>query len=119
MERQKRAWNMKKIVQMSAGLVLLLVCVCNVMFDLHAHALEGELAPRFQMKDETVRVGYFEQCSFIERENGKYSGYAVEYLEKIAKVKAKAPISVGDVLIEDLLGTGVQVVSTCNVQAEK
>lgn len=33
---------------------------------------------------KTVRVGYFEQCGFIEENNGSYSGYAVDYLEKIA-----------------------------------
>ena len=35
-------------------------------------------------EEKTVRVGYFEQCGFIEKQNGSYSGYAVEYLEKIA-----------------------------------
>ncbi len=33
----------------------------------------------------------------------------------IANVKAEAPIRVGDVILHDILGTGVDVVSTCNV----
>lgn len=32
-----------------------------------------------------LKVGYFTQCGFIEKVNGKMTGYAVEYLEEIAK----------------------------------
>ncbi|MBE5952224.1 MAG: EAL domain-containing protein [Lachnospiraceae bacterium] len=34
--------------------------------------------------ERVIRVGYFRQCGFIEEKKGTFSGYAVEYLEKIA-----------------------------------
>lgn len=34
--------------------------------------------------ERVIRVGYFKQCGFLEEKKGTYSGYAVDYLEKIA-----------------------------------
>lgn len=35
-------------------------------------------------EEQVIRVGFFRQCGFIEEKKGNYSGYAVEYLEKIS-----------------------------------
>ena len=36
-------------------------------------------------------------------------------MEEIKKVSVKAPISIGDVVIKDVLGTGVDIVATKNI----
>ena len=36
-------------------------------------------------------------------------------MEEIMKVSAKAPIKIGDVVIKDVLGTGVDIVATKNI----
>ena len=36
-------------------------------------------------------------------------------MEEIMKVSVKAPINVGDVIIKDVLGTGVDIVATKNI----
>ena len=35
-------------------------------------------------KEDTVRVGYIEQCGFMEETNGVFEGYGVEYLNEIS-----------------------------------
>lgn len=37
-------------------------------------------------------------------------------VKEIAKVKINAPVSVGDVVMQNILETGVDVVATCNVK---
>lgn len=37
-------------------------------------------------------------------------------MEEINKVTIKAPVKIGDVVIKDVLGTGVDIVATRNVQ---
>lgn len=35
-------------------------------------------------KENVIRVGYIDQCSFLNEANGEYGGYAVDYLGEIA-----------------------------------
>ena len=35
-------------------------------------------------RENVIKVGYIDQCSFLHEENGEYRGYAVEYLEEIS-----------------------------------
>ena len=37
-------------------------------------------------------------------------------MEEIEKVSVKAPIKIGDVIIKDVLGTGVDIVATKNIE---
>ena len=37
-------------------------------------------------------------------------------MEEIEKVEVKAPIKIGDVIIKDVLGTGVDIVATKNIE---
>jgi CxxC motif-containing protein len=37
-------------------------------------------------------------------------------MEEIEKVEVKAPINIGDVIIKDVLGTGVDIVATKNIE---
>ena len=38
-----------------------------------------------EASEKTIKVGYIEQGNFIENNYGTYSGYGVEYLDKIAE----------------------------------
>ena len=38
-----------------------------------------------------------------------------DIMEEINKVKVKAPIKIGDVIIENVLGTGINIVATKNI----
>lgn len=42
-----------------------------------------------------------------------------EAVLELCKVRVKAPVNVGDVVYKDLLATGVDVVSTCEIKAVK
>lgn len=37
-------------------------------------------------------------------------------VREIAKIKINAPVKVGDIVLQNILGTGVDVVATCNVK---
>ena len=37
-------------------------------------------------EENVIKVGYIEQGNFIENNHGNYSGYGVEYLEKITEI---------------------------------
>ncbi len=56
---------------------------CGVLLALVLGMLPA-LSARAEDEEKIIRVGYFEQCGFIEEKNGIYSGYAIDYLEKIA-----------------------------------
>lgn len=76
-------------------------------------------APERILTSSVAVVGGTFRLASVKTQKPIPKALLIDAVKEIAKVKAKAPISVGDVLIEDLAGTGVQVVSTCNVQAEK
>ena len=76
-------------------------------------------APERILTSSVAVVGGVFRLASVKTQKPIPKAMLIDAVKEIAKVKATAPISVGDVLIEDLLGTGVQVVSTCNVAAEK
>ena len=39
-----------------------------------------------------------------------------EIMEELDKIKVNAPIKIGDIIIENVLGTGVNVISTKNIE---
>lgn len=44
-------------------------------------------------------------------------GLNVKCMEELAKVTVKAPIKMGDIILKDVLGTGVDVVASRNIEA--
>lgn len=48
----------------------------------------------------------------VKTENAIPKGKIFEILQEIKKVEVNAPIHIGDILIKDVLGTGVNVVAT-------
>ncbi|MBE5818129.1 MAG: DUF1667 domain-containing protein [Clostridiales bacterium] len=76
-------------------------------------------APERILTSSVAVVGGAFRLASVKTQKPIPKALLIDAVKEIAKVKVKAPISVGDVLLEDLAGTGVQVVSTCNVQAEK
>lgn len=53
----------------------------------------------------------------VKTEHDIPKGKIMEIMEEIHKTTAKAPISIGDVVIKDCAGTGVNIVATRNVEA--
>ncbi|MGN0542746.1 MAG: DUF1667 domain-containing protein [Acutalibacteraceae bacterium] len=45
-------------------------------------------------------------------------GKIMDCMKEIAKVEAKAPVKLGDVLISDILGTGIDIVATNHCPAK-
>ncbi len=35
-------------------------------------------------QEKVIKVGYFDKCCVVQEGTGEYSGYIVDYLEKIA-----------------------------------
>lgn len=73
--RKRMEMSRKRMCRTWVSLGLLMVLALAILPAVSAKA---------EPESETVRVGYFEQCGFIEEEKGEYSGYAVDYLEKIS-----------------------------------
>lgn len=46
-------------------------------------------------------------------------GLIMECMRELKKVKAKAPIKIGDVIVKNILNTGADIVATGNVEALK
>ncbi|MDO4593796.1 MAG: DUF1667 domain-containing protein [Tissierellia bacterium] len=79
----------------------------------------GEIYAKKEVKDPRRMV-----CSTVRLIGGKYNtvpvktksdipkGKIFEVMKEINNAEAKAPVHIGDILIEDLAGTGVSLVST-------
>lgn len=52
----------------------------------------------------------------VKTENSIPKGMIFDVLEVIKKVEVNAPIHIGDVLIKNVLGTGVNIVATKEIQ---
>lgn len=52
----------------------------------------------------------------VKTNNPIPKGLNFKCMEEINKVTIKAPVKIGDVVIKDVLGTGVDIVATRNVQ---
>lgn len=66
----------------------------------------------------TVAVydGYSRLCS-VKTADGIPKNVVLKAMNEINNVKLKAPVQIGDIAIENLLGTGVDVIVTSEVQA--
>ncbi len=60
-------------------------------------------------KDE--KTGIFEMVS-VKTESAVPKGLIFQVLSEIKKVKLKAPVEVGDVILKNVSGTGIDVVAT-------
>jgi len=76
MRKQRRKLKIS-IVRSFMVVTFLLFCIFLVP------TMGNAAEEREEKKEQIIRVGYFEQCGFIEENGGIYSGYAVDYLEKI------------------------------------
>ena len=53
----------------------------------------------------------------VKTEHDIPKGKIMDIMAEIHRTKAKAPVAIGDVVIEDCAGTGVNIVATRNVEA--
>jgi len=112
-----------------------LICIvcpkgCHLKVDVEAKSVTGNGCPRgveYGINEVTNPVRVI--TSTVKVENGELAvvpvktnkstpkGLNFECMEEINKVVAIAPVKIGDVIIENVLGTGVDVVVTRNVKA--
>lgn len=112
-----------------------LICIscpngCHLKVDAEANKVTGNKCPRgveYGINEVTHPVRVI--TSTVKVKNGHIPVVPVKTktaipkelnfkcMEEIDKVTFKAPIKIGDVVIENVLGTGVDVVATRNVKA--
>ena len=64
----------------------------------------------------SVRVNNREDCLVsIKTDNPVPKGMIMQVMEEINKVSVKAPTHIGDIVIENVLGLGVNIVITKNI----
>ena len=104
-------------------------CPMTVTMDGEAITVKGNTCPRgdaYARKEvtnptrivtSTVRVagGELEMVSVKTKEDIP-KGKIFDCMEEIRKVTVKAPVSIGDIVIENCAGTGVPVIATKNVR---
>lgn len=112
-----------------------LICItcpkgCHLKVDVEANKVTGNTCPRgaeYGINEVTHPVRVI--TSTVKVENGELAVVPVKTnksipkelnfkcMEEINKVVMIAPVKIGDVVIENVLGTGVDVVVTRNVKA--
>lgn len=98
---------------------------CNLSIDLNSLEVTGNKCPRGEVyaKEElinpkrvitsTVKIeGGIHRRVPVKTEDSIPKSLNFKCMEEIAKVQLKSPVKVGDIVIENLLGTGVNVVVT-------
>lgn len=77
---------------------------------------EQEMIDPRRIITTTVRVeGGMLNLLTVKTENAVPKGKIFDIMKEIDKVVVKAPVKVGDVIIEDLLGTGIRLLATRNM----
>ena len=78
---------------------------------------EEVLDPRRTITSTMKVEGGDSEVVSVKTKDAIPKGSMFDCMEEINAVKVKAPVAIGDVLIEDVAGTGVSVVATKNVKA--
>jgi CxxC motif-containing protein len=111
-----------------------LICItcpkgCHLIVDAEANKVTGNSCPRgieYGINEVTHPVRVI--TSTVKVKNGQISVVPVKTktaiskelnlkcMEEINKIVIEAPIKIGDVMIENVLGTGVDIVATRNVK---
>lgn len=77
---------------------------------------EKEVTNPMRIVTSTVRVSDGERESVSCKTKGEVpKGKIFEVVKELKNVVIKAPVKIGDVLVEDVAGTGVAIVATANV----
>ena len=78
---------------------------------------KAELTHPVRMVTSTVVVKAKSECRLpVKTKEPIPKELIFKVMEEIDKVKVKAPISIGDVVIKNILGTGVDIVATKNIK---
>lgn len=111
-----------------------LICItcpkgCHLKVDVEANKVTGNACPRgaeyginevtnpVRVITSTVKVNNGELAVVPVKTNKPIpKGLNLKCMEEINKVSISAPVRIGDVVIENVLGTGVDVVVTRNVK---
>jgi CxxC motif-containing protein len=77
---------------------------------------KAELTHPVRMVTSTVKVSSKEECRVpVKTKDPIPKELIFKVMEEIDKVEIKAPVKIGDVVIANILGTGVDIVATKNI----
>ncbi len=83
-----------------------------------AEYVTNELTDPRRIVTSLVRVeGGIRAVASVKTASDIPKGKIFDCLEEIKKAKVSAPVRIGDVIIKDVCGTGIDVVATCDVEA--
>ena len=78
---------------------------------------KAELTHPVRMVTSTVAIVSESECRLpVKTKEPIPKELIFPVMEEIEKVSVKAPIKIGDVIIKDVLGTGVDIVATKNIE---
>jgi len=77
---------------------------------------KAELTHPVRMVTSTVKVSSIKECRVpVKTKDPIPKELIFKVMEEIDRAEVKAPINIGDVVIKDVLGTGVDIVATKNI----
>lgn len=103
---------------------------CQLEIDVDSLAVTGNTCPRgeafakaeitnpLRVLTTTVRIDSETEAMLpVRTETGIPKAKMFEAMEYIRSVRAKAPVAVGDTVVSDICGTGVNLIATKNVRS--
>ncbi len=77
---------------------------------------KAELTHPVRMVTSTVKVESTNECRVpVKTKDPIPKELIFKVMDEINKVKIKAPVKIGDVVIKDVLGSGVDIIATKNI----
>lgn len=93
-----------------------LIDLYQIIKSLHAHGKKELTDPRRMLTTSVVINSHFQRRLPVKTTDDIPKGLLFEAMEEINKIKVKVPVNSWDVLLKNLLNTGVDIVSTMSLE---